>query len=88
MRRVVLFWGTPSWGIERKVVIEVAAIERMLVTLATGRGLLLVGGHRVCQVSAVGVVGHSHIRDLASDHTGRGLDHRGSDQITPGTMPC
>ena len=40
-RRFIL--GDPALGIERKVVIEVAAIERMLVTLATGRGLLLVG---------------------------------------------
>ncbi len=30
-------------GIERKIVAPVASIERMLVTLATGRGLMLVG---------------------------------------------
>jgi MoxR-like ATPase len=35
--------GDDALGIERKVVAPVAAIERMLVTLATGRGLMLVG---------------------------------------------
>ncbi len=35
--------GDQALGIERKVVAPVAAIERMLVTLATGRGLMLVG---------------------------------------------
>ncbi len=35
--------GDEALGIERKVVAPVAAIERMLVTLATGRGLMLVG---------------------------------------------
>ncbi|KWS04319.1 hypothetical protein AZ78_1868 [Lysobacter capsici AZ78] len=35
--------GDDSLGIERKIVASVASIERMLVTLATGRGLMLVG---------------------------------------------
>jgi MoxR-like ATPase len=35
--------GDQAAGIARKVVAPVAAIERMLVTLATGRGLMLVG---------------------------------------------
>lgn len=35
--------GDRSQGIEPKVVLPQASIERMLVTLATGRGLLLVG---------------------------------------------
>ena len=35
--------GDPALGIERKIVVPVASIERMLVTLATGRGLMLVG---------------------------------------------
>src|SRR5687767_9324595 len=35
--------GDDSLGIERKIVAPVASIERMLVTLATGRGLMLVG---------------------------------------------
>ncbi|MET3133995.1 MoxR-like ATPase [Oxalobacteraceae bacterium GrIS 1.11] len=35
--------GDAALGIEAKVVAPVAAIERMLVTLATGRGLMLVG---------------------------------------------
>ncbi|NZA25470.1 AAA family ATPase [Luteimonas sp. SJ-92] len=35
--------GEPSLKIERKIVAPVASIERMLVTLATGRGLMLVG---------------------------------------------
>lgn len=35
--------GDPTLAIDRKVVAPTAAIERMLVTLATGRGLMLVG---------------------------------------------
>ncbi|OHV03394.1 ATP-binding protein [Mycobacterium talmoniae] len=35
--------GDPARGITAKVVAPVASIERMLVTLATGRGLMLVG---------------------------------------------
>nr|TKK04792.1 hypothetical protein SrhCFBP13529_17840 [Stenotrophomonas rhizophila] len=35
--------GDPALGIQAKVVAPVASIERMLVTLATGRGLMLVG---------------------------------------------
>ncbi len=35
--------GDASLQIERKIVAPVASIERMLVTLATGRGLMLVG---------------------------------------------
>jgi MoxR-like ATPase len=35
--------GNALLGIERKIVAPVASIERMLVTLATGRGLMLVG---------------------------------------------
>lgn len=35
--------GDASLGIEPKIVAPVASIERMLVTLATGRGLMLVG---------------------------------------------
>ncbi|QWF18232.1 ATP-binding protein [Lysobacter capsici] len=35
--------GDDGLGIERKIVAPVASIERMLVTLATGRGLMLVG---------------------------------------------
>jgi MoxR-like ATPase len=35
--------GDDDLGIERKIVAPVASIERMLVTLATGRGLMLVG---------------------------------------------
>lgn len=35
--------GDDSAGISRKVVAPVSSIERMLVTLATGRGLMLVG---------------------------------------------
>lgn len=35
--------GNNEFGIEPKIVANVSAIERMLVTLATGRGLLLVG---------------------------------------------
>jgi len=35
--------GDPSLGIAPKIVAPVASIERMLVTLATGRGLMLVG---------------------------------------------
>lgn len=35
--------GDSALGIERKIVAPVAAVERMLVTLATGRGLMLVG---------------------------------------------
>lgn len=35
--------GDPALGITAKVVAPVASIERMLVTLATGRGLMLVG---------------------------------------------
>jgi hypothetical protein len=38
--------GDESRGISRKVVISPAAVERMLVTLATGRGLMLVGRAR------------------------------------------
>ncbi|NHQ84748.1 AAA family ATPase [Iodobacter sp. HSC-16F04] len=41
IRRFIL--GDASMGISRKMVAPVAAIERMLVTLATGRGLMLVG---------------------------------------------
>lgn len=40
-RRFIL--GDSEAGIERKIVCDVASIERMLVTLATGRGLMLVG---------------------------------------------
>ncbi len=40
-RRFIL--GDEKLGIERKIVADVASIERMLVTLATGRGLMLVG---------------------------------------------
>lgn len=40
-RRFIL--GDPVHGIESKIVAPVSAIERMLVTLATGRGLMLVG---------------------------------------------
>lgn len=40
-RRFIL--GDDKLGIERKIVADVASIERMLVTLATGRGLMLVG---------------------------------------------
>lgn len=35
--------GDESQNISRKVVISPSAVERMLVTLATGRGLMLVG---------------------------------------------
>ncbi|HZF82607.1 MAG TPA: AAA family ATPase [Burkholderiaceae bacterium] len=35
--------GDPALGIAPKIVAPVASIERMLVTLATGRGLMLVG---------------------------------------------
>ncbi|SET20887.1 ATP-binding protein [Thorsellia anophelis] len=35
--------GDSSLGIERKIVANISAIERMLVSLATGRGLMLVG---------------------------------------------
>lgn len=35
--------GDKKLGIERKIVADVSAIERMLVSLATGRGLMLVG---------------------------------------------
>lgn len=35
--------GDPALGMAPKVVVPVASIERMLVTLATGRGLMLVG---------------------------------------------
>ncbi|WP_348945563.1 AAA family ATPase [Chitinibacter sp. FCG-7] len=41
VRRFIL--GDDQLGISRKMVAPVAAIERMLVTLATGRGLMLVG---------------------------------------------
>lgn len=40
-RRFIL--GDDKSGIECKIVADVASIERMLVTLATGRGLMLVG---------------------------------------------
>ncbi len=36
--------GDSAQNISRKVVISPSAVERMLVTLATGRGLMLVGG--------------------------------------------
>ncbi len=35
--------GDDALNVSRKIVAPVAAIERMLVTLATGRGLVLVG---------------------------------------------
>ncbi len=35
--------GDEAQNISRKVVISPSAVERMLVTLATGRGLMLVG---------------------------------------------
>ena len=35
--------GDSAQNISRKVVISPSAVERMLVTLATGRGLMLVG---------------------------------------------
>lgn len=35
--------GDPALGIQAKIVAPVSSIERMLVTLATGRGLMLVG---------------------------------------------
>lgn len=35
--------GDPGAGIETKIVAPAASVERMLVTLATGRGLMLVG---------------------------------------------
>jgi MoxR-like ATPase len=35
--------GDAELGVERKIVAPAASIERMLVTLATGRGLMLVG---------------------------------------------
>lgn len=39
--------GDEAQNISRKVVISPSAVERMLVTLATGRGLMLVGNpHR------------------------------------------
>jgi len=35
--------GDAALGVEAKIVLPVASVERMLVTLATGRGLMLVG---------------------------------------------
>ena len=43
--------GDEAQNISRKVVISPSAVERMLVTLATGRGLMLVG-NRVRKISS------------------------------------